>query len=311
MTQIKCVAVLVVLSFQWTLSRGDSEVFCVFAESCVLPCSFQFDSGAVIHWTRAGTEPKSVHSYVSGQDQLTHQDQDQNFRGRTALFEDQISRGNASLLLTGVKVQDEGRYQCYTSSTTGNETSFIDLKMDAPVQEVNIVHAGKRITCSSNGIYPEPELTWSTTPPSNRTFKSSTIVQRAKEQLYNISSSLILPSSNGDLVINCTVSTRRSRETASFLHFSKQLEESTAIAMVFGVILITILTGLVPCICLKCKKHTSVLRQDSYQPDVTWMRRRNSEDRIVFDTETDSHEANHWLLIDSVTTNSSGEIDEV
>uniref|UniRef100_A0A3Q3A3T4 Immunoglobulin V-set domain-containing protein n=1 Tax=Kryptolebias marmoratus TaxID=37003 RepID=A0A3Q3A3T4_KRYMA len=67
-----------------------------------------------------------IHSYFDNQDQLGNQDQ--RFRGRTSLFKDQISRGNASLLLRGVKVQDEGRYKCYTSTIGGNKESFINLK---------------------------------------------------------------------------------------------------------------------------------------------------------------------------------------
>lgn len=69
-----------------------------------------------------------VHLFSDGKDQLTLQNQ--RFRGRTALFREQLPTGNASLQLTGVKVQDEGRYRCYSSNGTGSQESFINLKMD-------------------------------------------------------------------------------------------------------------------------------------------------------------------------------------
>uniref|UniRef100_A0A3B5QQH6 Butyrophilin subfamily 3 member A2-like Ig-C domain-containing protein n=1 Tax=Xiphophorus maculatus TaxID=8083 RepID=A0A3B5QQH6_XIPMA len=86
----------------------------------------------------------------------------ESFRSRASLFEDQISRGNGDLLLRGVKVDDEGRYRF---------VFYFD---------------GNRITCSSEGIYPQPELTWSTEPPSNTTLQNRTTVHQTEEKLYDI-----------------------------------------------------------------------------------------------------------------------------
>ena len=70
-----------------------------------------------------------VHSYYSATDQIYHQGE--RFRGRTSLFTDQISRGNASIRLTGLQLQDQGRYECYTSTITGvSKASFINLRAD-------------------------------------------------------------------------------------------------------------------------------------------------------------------------------------
>ncbi|KAK2886742.1 hypothetical protein Q8A73_020688 [Channa argus] len=150
-------------------------------------------------------------------DQLVHQDQ--NFRNRTSLFKEQISRGNASLQLTRVRVQDQGRYKCYTlTKIWENKDSFIKLKLDAPVSKIHIEQEGNRITCSSEGIYPEPEITWSTNPPS--TFKRTTIVQQTEQQLYNISSSLILSDNVTDVDHSCSISTRRNSRTATLWHIS-------------------------------------------------------------------------------------------
>uniref|UniRef100_A0A8D0AYH6 Ig-like domain-containing protein n=1 Tax=Sander lucioperca TaxID=283035 RepID=A0A8D0AYH6_SANLU len=133
-----------------------------------------------------------AHSYYHNQDQLGLQDQ--HFRGRTSLFKDQISRGTASIRLTGVEVQDEGRYKCYTSTISDKKESYINLNVDE-----------NRITCSSEGIYPQPELTWSTSPLSDVSLENNPTVQQTEQLLYNINSSLI--ASVTDLVYSCTVST--------------------------------------------------------------------------------------------------------
>uniref|UniRef100_A0A3Q3LYW2 HERV-H LTR-associating 2b, tandem duplicate 2 n=1 Tax=Mastacembelus armatus TaxID=205130 RepID=A0A3Q3LYW2_9TELE len=218
MAGIKCVMFVVVVTFPWTLTRGD-EVSCVFMKSCILPCSFQPGSDVVIHWIRVSTRDQPnqpIHSYYHNEDKLSHQDQ--RFRTRTSLLKDQISRGNASLQLTGVEFQDEGRYKCYTSTiTAGNKETFINVKVDAPVNKVNIEQVENRITCSSNGIYPEPELIWSTNPPSTLTLEAKTTVQQTEQQLYCISSLLILSDSVTDLDYICTVSTNRNERRTTLL----------------------------------------------------------------------------------------------
>ena len=218
---------------------------CVFNERCILPCSFQAGADVVVQWVHTTAEDRPVHSYNHSQDQLLLQDQDQlllqdqRFRGRTSLFQDQISSGDASLRLTGVNPLDQGRYRCYTRTTTGTQESFISLKVDgmrrrhygnsslgritplsptspplklflhpfsaAPVREVHIQQVGNRITCSSEGIYPQPELTWSTEPPSTQILQIKTTVQETEQRLHNISSYLTV--SDADLVYSCTVST--------------------------------------------------------------------------------------------------------
>ncbi|XP_076744473.1 uncharacterized protein LOC143420356 isoform X1 [Maylandia zebra] len=123
---IKCVVFLMVLIFQWTHARGDTEVSCIFKKSCMLRCSYS-GSDVVIHWTQVSAGDLNVHSFYNNQDQLKLQSE--RFRGRTSLFNDQIAAGNASLQLKKVEFQDEGRYKCYTSTDGGNQESFINLKI--------------------------------------------------------------------------------------------------------------------------------------------------------------------------------------
>uniref|UniRef100_A0A4W6G5B5 Ig-like domain-containing protein n=1 Tax=Lates calcarifer TaxID=8187 RepID=A0A4W6G5B5_LATCA len=209
---------------------------CVFMESCILPCSFQYTADIYIHWNleTAGNPP--VHAYYFNEDQLRHQDQ--HFRGRTSLFKDQISRGNASLQLTGVEVQDQGRYRCFTSTMRGNKDSFINLRV------------GNRIICSSEGIYPEPDLTWSTRPPSNLNLQNQPTIQQTEQQLYNISSSLILSDSETDLIYICTI------RTLQLTHSLSVSEKSTNVGAIIGGVVILVVAAAVIFLVLHCKKKT-------------------------------------------------------
>uniref|UniRef100_A0A8D3C2S4 Ig-like domain-containing protein n=1 Tax=Scophthalmus maximus TaxID=52904 RepID=A0A8D3C2S4_SCOMX len=211
MMEVKAPLVLLILIL-WTFTSADVELVCVLTQRCVLPCTFTPGGEEVVHWVQLKEGIIQVHSYYRDQDQLSGQNQ--RFRNRTSLFRDKISGGNASLQLTGLQLQDQGRYKCFTSTISGgNEESFINLNAEAPVREVDIKQQENRITCSSEEIFPEPELTWSTRPPSNVTFQNITEVQRTEQQLFTISSSLTLSDSDTDLVYSCSVSSRSSSRT--------------------------------------------------------------------------------------------------
>uniref|UniRef100_A0A3B5M931 Ig-like domain-containing protein n=1 Tax=Xiphophorus couchianus TaxID=32473 RepID=A0A3B5M931_9TELE len=122
------------ITFPWMNILMKSEIIynptvtCVFRQSCILPCNVDPSSDTVIHWDLLTSGLLNVHSYYDSEDQLGRQDQQ--FKGRTSLFKDLISRGNASLKLTGVKIQDEGRYRCYSSTERGSKKTFIQLKVE-------------------------------------------------------------------------------------------------------------------------------------------------------------------------------------
>ncbi|XP_053292408.1 CD276 antigen [Pleuronectes platessa] len=195
----------------WTLSTADDEVSCVLEESCILPCSFQPGPDPIIYWMQVEPGHTRVHTYYRVRDLFVYQGE--RFRGRTSLFTDQISSGNASIRLTGLQLQDQGRYECYTSTLTGgSKASFINLRADAPVRHVDIEQVEDSFTCRSEGIYPEPQLTWSTRPPSNLTLQNQTTVKETEQQLYEISSTLTL--SDRDSVLICSISTRHGRRSA-------------------------------------------------------------------------------------------------
>ncbi|KAJ0032972.1 hypothetical protein NQD34_000079 [Periophthalmus magnuspinnatus] len=187
--------------FSRSLSE-DTEVSCVLLESCVLPCSFDPGPDPVIHWTKDPDDIDTlVHHYDHGQTQHQHQI----FKGRTSLFEEELSTGNASLLLSGVKVQDEGRYKCFSNTfTTFNRVIYVTLRVEAPVLQVSLQQQGQQLVCRSEGVYPKPSVSWS--PPSSA---AVTTVTSSESGVWSVHSSVSLPHSPPHQY-SCNVSNSRS-----------------------------------------------------------------------------------------------------
>ncbi|XP_034562453.1 CD276 antigen-like [Notolabrus celidotus] len=201
--------VLVVLILPWTFDKGDAEV-CTFMETCILPCTYAQGDQVVIHWIQG--DKTAVHSYYRDRDQLERQNP--SFRGRTGLFKDQISKGNASLKLTAVTPGDQGRYKCYVSTITGNKEFIVELIVSAPPREVILQQEENRISCSSEGIYPEPKLNWTSSPPTALQPDTPTVLQ-TEQKLFSIKSSLLVPDGGRDFDYSCTVTAGRSKNRAT------------------------------------------------------------------------------------------------
>uniref|UniRef100_A0A674P7M7 Ig-like domain-containing protein n=1 Tax=Takifugu rubripes TaxID=31033 RepID=A0A674P7M7_TAKRU len=202
-------------------------VVCAVSEDCVLPCSFHPGSNETIQWFRQGL---GVYTFKRGDGSEDGRNKGhEQLAGRTSLFQDQISRGNASLLLMWVKVEDQGRYMCYTSTDIDNSENFIELKVEGHISEEYVImffwtnshrrcsffFVNDTIICSSERIYPEPELSWSTNPPSPMRDPPKPEVQLMEDGLYNISSTIVKNSTA--LSSSCTVSAgRNKRKTTLF-----------------------------------------------------------------------------------------------
>ncbi|XP_078789735.1 uncharacterized protein LOC144994103 isoform X2 [Oryzias latipes] len=75
----------------------------------------------------------------------------------------------------------------------------------SPVTKVRLEQVDNTVVCISEGIYPEPELTWSTQPPSGRTLNATTAVRRTSRMLYDIRSTVELSPEDAGLVYSCAV----------------------------------------------------------------------------------------------------------
>ncbi|XP_072319771.1 tapasin-related protein-like [Eucyclogobius newberryi] len=176
-------------------------------ETCVLPCSFTPGDDLIIQWLKTrelGLEEVDylVHCYPPGLVQ-----QDAAFRGRTALSPEEMSRGNASLSLTEVRVQDQGKYLCQAITTDQGAMQWIELRVKAPVTALTMEQREGLLVCRSEDIYPQPNVSW--TPDA----RPQTLVQETQNQLYSVSSSLTFDPLQQ---YTCNISTRHSWKSATY-----------------------------------------------------------------------------------------------
>ncbi|XP_036420110.1 uncharacterized protein LOC118803727 isoform X2 [Colossoma macropomum] len=128
-----CVAVLIFSGFMETKSENVKVVgpaaplVAEAGEDLVLPCSLQPNISAedmVVEWTRPDTD-SLVHLYEDHADR--YYDQIKSYRGRTALFKEELQKGNTSLKLSVVQTSDEGVYKCLVKSASWYDDITVNL----------------------------------------------------------------------------------------------------------------------------------------------------------------------------------------
>ncbi|XP_066529674.1 uncharacterized protein [Hoplias malabaricus] len=109
---------MVVHKNEWlfTVVGADTALVAEAGEDLVLPCSLEPRDSAEdmrVKWSRVGLAQSDtlVHLYEGLNDR--NEQQMESYRGRTALFKEELRNGNTSLKLSSVRVSDEGVYQCF------------------------------------------------------------------------------------------------------------------------------------------------------------------------------------------------------
>uniref|UniRef100_UPI00398F052B CD276 antigen-like n=1 Tax=Pristiophorus japonicus TaxID=55135 RepID=UPI00398F052B len=175
-----------------------SPVIALFGRDLTLPCSFTPDPGIsllrlVVTWQLVGSE-RVVHSFYYRRDQLARQDPA--YHNRTRLFPEALLAGNASLRLSGVRLDDQAVYMCSVSSEIGTSNAVMDLLVAAPCGEPQLTLDLRN--CSGAGLvslwalggFPRPEVSWADQRGHNITHITETHFDRCPAGLYTVSSRL-------------------------------------------------------------------------------------------------------------------------
>ncbi|KAI4905541.1 hypothetical protein NFI96_004602 [Prochilodus magdalenae] len=99
-------------------------------EDLVLPCSIKPSisaEDATVEWTRMHLNDRLVHFYKDFKDK--NDDQMKSYRGRTALFKEELKKGNASLKLSTLRLSDAGTYKCYIESIFWKDGIIVYLEV--------------------------------------------------------------------------------------------------------------------------------------------------------------------------------------
>ncbi|KAL6480977.1 hypothetical protein MHYP_G00090570 [Metynnis hypsauchen] len=151
-----CVMLLIFTGFMETTSEnfkvvGAAATLVVEAgEDLVLPCSLQPNISAedmMVEWIRTDlTESNAlVHLYKNHKD--TNGKQIKSYRGRTALFKEELQEGNTSLKLSAVRPSDKGSYQCAIKSEAWYDDVIVQVEVKVHLKVVGptdplVVEAG-------------------------------------------------------------------------------------------------------------------------------------------------------------------------
>uniref|UniRef100_A0A8C0IUG0 Ig-like domain-containing protein n=1 Tax=Chelonoidis abingdonii TaxID=106734 RepID=A0A8C0IUG0_CHEAB len=168
------------------------DIVAQFQGDVTLSCLFPSQPGMnlqrlTLTWQkeRVGAEALVAHSYYYGKEQLERQDQI--YRNRTQMDPEGLARGNASLTLRGVRIQDEGIYLCHITSEQGK------ISVRRQVAVMGNVSSQVTLTCRAEGGYPEASVLWLDGARNNMTVESDTSLQRDPSGLCDVSSRILLP----------------------------------------------------------------------------------------------------------------------
>ncbi|XP_072115412.1 butyrophilin subfamily 3 member A3-like [Mobula birostris] len=157
--------ILISLQGDFILLVPDEPFVAIAGEDVVLDCELLPPTSAsnmAVWWLKSGLS-SPIHVYRHGQDYPLAQHQD--YRGRTELFKDEITKGNVSLRIKNVRPDDEGQYTCSVEDRNDFKQSAVELHVRSSGSEPRIqmkgYHgAGIQLVCKSSGWKPEPEIQW-------------------------------------------------------------------------------------------------------------------------------------------------------
>ncbi|XP_074794660.1 CD276 antigen-like isoform X1 [Natator depressus] len=178
------------------------DVVAHFRGDVTLRCLFLSQPGMnlqrlTLTWQKeqVGAEALVVHSYYYGREQL--EKQDKAYRNRTRLEPEELARGNASLMLRDIHMQDEGVYQCHVTTELGMTSELWELRVGAlfnePQLTFSLSSAGVTLTVHTWGGYPAATVRWLDEAGRDVTAEGATEQQVDEQGLYHITSWVTVP----------------------------------------------------------------------------------------------------------------------
>ncbi|KAM3828507.1 CD276 antigen isoform 2-T3 [Vipera latastei] len=179
---------------------SEDPVVALVGHDAILHCSFSPDANFSLNdlslfWQVTDTN-QLVHGFTEGQEQPAYQGS--TYANRTALFYDQLARGNMSLLLRQVQISDEGSFTCFVKVRDFSRAA-VTLQMAALYSKPNMnLEPSKnlkpgdlvKVRCHSFSGYPEAIVLWQDSHGNNIT-ENITTSQVANEQgLFDVQSTL-------------------------------------------------------------------------------------------------------------------------
>uniref|UniRef100_UPI00398E3E8A CD276 antigen isoform X2 n=1 Tax=Pristiophorus japonicus TaxID=55135 RepID=UPI00398E3E8A len=242
----------------------EDPVVAIFGKDITLNCSFTTDANfslgdLSIIWQLTETR-KMVHSYSPLQD--LQADQVESFVNRTALFHEELEKGNASLLLRHVKIEDEGSFTCFVRIKEHKKAAIM-LQLAASFSKPNLhLEPNKNlkpgdevaIACHSSGGYPQATVHWHDGKGGNITKNVTTSQVANKEGLFDVRS-VIRVILEPNSTYSCLVRNELlNEETQALATITGQHPKFPAVALWLTVGLSVCLLGLLAALGFVCRR---------------------------------------------------------
>uniref|UniRef100_A0A3Q2QJQ8 Ig-like domain-containing protein n=1 Tax=Fundulus heteroclitus TaxID=8078 RepID=A0A3Q2QJQ8_FUNHE len=180
----------------------DVAVTCFHLEDCVLPCAFQPGGNETVAWFR-----QDALLYRFDRNGSKESLRLQQLAPRASITPQQISEGNASLVLRRAVTKDRGIYRCHVQTSAGEHKAKVILKVIAPIQGLFLEHfrlsGNEEIKCSVQDVFPAPRVTWATEPPTFENLRPITRIQTNHNGLFSVESRLEKLKGRPDFIYVC------------------------------------------------------------------------------------------------------------
>ncbi|XP_012581529.1 PREDICTED: butyrophilin-like protein 2 [Condylura cristata] len=193
---------------QFHVNGPTEPVIAVVGEEAVISCNLNpiMDAQNMeVKWYR-NQPPGVVHHYGASKDHMAHQMSE--YKGRTELLMENIAKGQVTLRIHSIKPSDDGEYKCYfESSEYYNEAQFEVLVTGSGAAPHIHIEPGNtrevKLTCTSTGWYPEPEVQWRDQQGKRLTPGSETIAPE-RNGLFHVETSITVDKSSSG-VMSCLI----------------------------------------------------------------------------------------------------------
>ncbi|XP_038855919.1 butyrophilin subfamily 1 member A1-like isoform X4 [Salvelinus namaycush] len=249
----------------FTLTVPNGPILTRLNASVTLPCELSpiFNVEPLeVRWYRSENSNRPALLYKDHK--IQEAPVDPRYRGRVSLTGG-LERGNVSLTLERVTVEDRGEYVCHVSNERWYEKANVYLSMNvtgsAPVLSVASGGGGQvNVTCSSEGWSPQPKLTWRNKEETE--IKNEQVLFTSDSQgLLSVSSWLLYPPSDSDW-LSCTISLseEEKRESRVLPHKPGAWKEAFIVTLVLSLLLLSALSTVV---CILLKHRDQMKREQS------------------------------------------------
>uniref|UniRef100_A0A3B3QRW1 Uncharacterized protein n=1 Tax=Paramormyrops kingsleyae TaxID=1676925 RepID=A0A3B3QRW1_9TELE len=142
------------------------------------------------------------------------------YEDRVSLFSQELEKGNVSLLLTDVRLADQGDYKCHVSLGDWFEEPTLELTVRRELFLSGFTKDSIELSCSSENWYPEPNMLWTDSNGRELEAQTDKATQKSVGGSYSITSQININESFEE-VVKCIVGEQNQR-----IHFESLIKLS-------------------------------------------------------------------------------------